>query len=149
MGVNDVVIHLVETRLRNLVNRLLDEHLQGLLVADRVSPDTSRLAHEVTVRNQACSGVVVRVSVDDGANVATEVEGAILGRNRVGMNDKATNCITPSVELRHVVEEELDGRRADSETSNAWMVLLHHVVECLLTPAATAKVGVDKLKEQD
>jgi hypothetical protein len=56
-------------------------------VANHISPDTSQLAHKVAVGNQARRGVVVWVSIDNGANVATEVEGTFLGWNRIGIND--------------------------------------------------------------
>jgi hypothetical protein len=85
MGVNDMVIHLEEARLQVTVF-LLDKHLQGLFMADDISPDTSHLVHEVTVRNQAGSGVVVRVSIDGSTDVATKVDGTFLGWNRLGVD---------------------------------------------------------------
>lgn len=85
MGVNDAMIHFIETRLQDLVDHLLHKHLQGLLV---VWLTTSGLAHKVVVGNQAGHGVVVWVSIDNGANVATKVEGAFLGWNRIDINEK-------------------------------------------------------------
>jgi hypothetical protein len=59
MGVNDIMIPFVESRLQHLVGHLLHEHLEGLVVANSIGPDTSSLAHEEALVNQACGGVVV------------------------------------------------------------------------------------------
>jgi hypothetical protein len=107
------------------------------------------VAHEVAIRNQACSGVVIWVSIDDRANVVTKVEGTFLGWNGIGINDEAANCVSFSIDLKHIVEKELEGPRTDAKTGNAWMALLDHVKEHFLGPAAAAKVGINEAKEQD
>jgi hypothetical protein len=81
--------------------------------------------------------------------MVTKVYGTLLGWNRLDINGKAVNQVSPSIELSHTVKVHMESSCADAKTSHARMVCLDHVLEHLVCPAAAVKVGIKELKEQD